>query len=103
MNMIVSRDFCHHAASVGDGKNANSDNPSDGRLAESDLREFAKFIGMKEMKKSCPYERESNRAKVREILERMKQLSPDLEYSMWSAMENIKLDYLPHILGKSSL
>lgn len=65
------------------------------KLSEADLREYAEEQQFKKMKKNCPYEHESNRAKVRQIVEEMKALNPEADASIWNSMENIKADYLP--------
>ncbi|MDO4191122.1 MAG: tRNA 2-thiocytidine biosynthesis TtcA family protein [Bacteroidales bacterium] len=65
------------------------------KLAEEDIRQYAEEHEFKKMTKNCPHEHESNRSKIRQLVEEMKAMHPDASSSLWNCMENVKHDYLP--------
>lgn len=62
---------------------------------EKDLRRYAELRGYRKQQKLCPFEKESSRARVKELVAELEKLNPNVRDSMWGAMENIKNDYLP--------
>ena len=66
-------------------------------IEEKDLVRYAALRGYEKQKKLCPFEHESSRTKVKELLAQMKALNPEAEDCLWGAMSNIKTDYLPKI------
>ena len=64
-------------------------------LRESELRTHAEERGYRRQEKNCPYEKESNRQAMRSLLEQMERLNPEAANSLWSAMTNVKPEYLP--------
>ena len=69
-------------------------------LRESELRAHAEERGYRRQEKNCPYEKESNRQAMRSLLEQMERLNPEAANSLWSAMTNVKPEYLPRITGE---
>ncbi len=65
-------------------------------IHEEDLQHYATLAGYKKQQKLCPFEKESSRAEVKNLLSTLKQFNPNALDSIWGAMENIKTEYLPH-------
>ena len=64
-------------------------------IDEEDIRLYAKQAGYRSQVKTCPFEYESTRTQTKDILSRLAQLNPEVRDSLWSAMTNIKRQYLP--------
>jgi len=64
-------------------------------LSENELLEVAKIRQFRKQEKNCPYEKDSNRSDMKEILKRLEEINPNARHSMWGAMSNIQVDYLP--------
>ncbi len=64
-------------------------------IKEDELREYARLREYKQMPKLCPFEHESSRAEVKNLIKELRKLNPEVLDSVWGAMENIKADYLP--------
>ena len=62
---------------------------------EADIRTYAEMAGYKKQVKTCPFEKESSRARTKNILGMLAELNPEVRDNMWAAMENIKGKYLP--------
>ena len=62
---------------------------------EADIRTYAELAGYKKQVKTCPFEKESTRARTKNILGMLTELNPEIRDNMWAAMENIKPTYLP--------
>lgn len=62
---------------------------------EADIRKLAILREYKKQIKNCPYERESNRSEMKEVLRALERLSPEARYSLWGSMTNIQHDLLP--------
>lgn len=56
-------------------------------IRESDLVAWAAMKGYQKQKKSCPYEKDSHRWEMREVMQRVEQMSAEARYSMWNALE----------------
>jgi len=65
------------------------------RVEESLLAEYAALQGLVVKQKQCPYETDSHRASVKDVLARCRQLNPKAAQSLWGAMGNVMPDYLP--------
>ncbi len=65
-------------------------------IHEEDLQHYATLAGYRKQQKLCPFEKESSRAEVKNLLTTLKQFNPNALDSIWGAMENIKTEYLPH-------
>lgn len=64
-------------------------------IEEKDLTRYAELSGYEKQVKLCPLEKASNRAEVKELIKQLEALNPNVRDSIFGAMENIKVDYLP--------
>lgn len=64
-------------------------------VEEKELLRIAAWKGYRKQIKNCPYESESSRSEVVEILKRLEEINPEARYSLWNSMSNIQADYLP--------
>lgn len=64
-------------------------------VEEKDLQRYAQLSDYQKQTKLCPFEKESSRAEVKQLLQQLERLNPNVRDSVWGAMENIKTDYLP--------
>ena len=67
-------------------------------IHESDLVEMARIRGYRKQIKNCPYEKDSHRSDMKEVLRRLQEMNPEARYSLWSSMSNIQEDMLPEII-----
>ena len=67
-------------------------------LEEHDIARYAELSGYEKQLKACPFEKESNRTQMKQLLKQLEQFNPNVRDSIWSAMENIKAEYLPNRL-----
>ncbi len=65
-------------------------------IHEEDIQHYATLAHYQKQDKRCPFEQESARADIKQLIQTLKQLNPNAIDSIWGAMENIKSDYLPH-------
>lgn len=64
-------------------------------IHESDLIELAKVHEYRKQVKNCPYETDSHRSDMKEVLHQLEKMNPEARYSLWSSMNNIQEDLLP--------
>ena len=64
-------------------------------IDEAELIAYAAERGYQKQPKLCPFEHISSREKVKQLLADIKALSPEAMDSMYAAMSNIKMEYLP--------
>lgn len=64
-------------------------------IHEADLIELAKIHEYKKQVKNCPYETDSHRSDMKDILHQLERMNPEARYSIWSSMNNIQEDLLP--------
>ncbi len=64
-------------------------------IPESELCELAEIREYPRQIKNCPYEKESSRQKIKNIISEVEKWHPTVRQSVWAAMENIQPDYLP--------
>ena len=64
-------------------------------IRESELAEYAQCAQYRKVEKLCPYEHESSRSQAKALLADLERLNPDTRNSLWNAIHNIKLGYLP--------
>lgn len=64
-------------------------------IDEKDLSRYAQLSQYEKQIKFCPLEKVSSRTEVKQLLTHLESLNPNVRDSIWSAMENIKTDYLP--------
>lgn len=62
---------------------------------EADLIEMARIRGFHKQIKNCPYESQSNRSDMKNILHSLENLNPEARYSLWGSMTNIQEELLP--------
>ena len=62
---------------------------------ESDLIELARMHDYQKQIKNCPYETDSHRSDMKEVLHRLEAMNPEARYSLWSSMNNIQEELLP--------
>lgn len=62
---------------------------------ECDLADLAELRGYRKQLKNCPYEHESHRSEMKEILHRLEKMNPEARYSLWGSMSNIQSELLP--------
>lgn len=62
---------------------------------ETDLVEMARIRAYRKQIKNCPYESQSNRSDMKQLLKSLEQLNPEARYSLWSSMNNIQEEFLP--------
>ena len=67
-------------------------------IHESDLVEMARIRGYRKQIKNCPYEKDSHRSDMKEVLHRLQEMNPEARYSLWNSMSNIQEDMLPEII-----
>lgn len=54
---------------------------------EEDIAGYAEIRGYEKQKKSCPFEKESHRASMRNIFNIVEGVNPEARFSMWNALE----------------
>lgn len=62
---------------------------------ESDLRQLALLHDYRKQVKMCPYETQSHRSGMKQILRQLEELNPEARYSLWSSMGNVQQELLP--------
>ncbi len=63
-------------------------------IDESEIARYAQLSDYGQQVKQCPFEHESSRTRVKDILGELEQLNPQVRDSLWAAMGNIKQQYL---------
>lgn len=64
-------------------------------LTNEETLQYASYRDFKKQKKSCPYEKATNRNAVAGIIRQMEALSPHVKGNLFAAMKNIQTEYLP--------
>ncbi len=64
-------------------------------ITEQELLKLSTIRQYKTQAKNCPYEKDSYRTNMKEMLATLEKLNPAIRSSMWNAMSNIQLEYLP--------
>ena len=68
---------------------------------ENDVEEYAKIKQFPPLKKNCPYENDSHRKSMKDLLAHLEKLNPEARYNMWGAMSNIQSSLLPPKIDKN--
>ena len=68
---------------------------------ENDVEEYAKIKQFPPLKKNCPYENDSHRKSMKDLLAHLEGLNPEARYNMWGAMSNIQPSLLPPKIDKN--
>ena len=63
---------------------------------EADIAALAALRAWPAQQKPCPYEHDSGRTAIADILHRLEELNPEAKYSLWGAMGNVQDELLPH-------
>jgi tRNA(Ile)-lysidine synthase TilS/MesJ len=64
-------------------------------VEEREIARYAELSGYEKQLKACPFEKESSRTQMKQLVNQLERLNPNVRDSIWGAMENIKTDYLP--------
>lgn len=72
-------------------------------IHESDVIELAALRGYRKQIKNCPYEKDSHRSDMKDIMKRLNELNPEARYSLWSSMSNIQEDMLPIVIKNEQI
>lgn len=64
-------------------------------IREADLIKLAEIRSFKKQNKNCPYEHDSHRSDIAEILRKLEEINPHSKDSLWGSMTNIQTEYLP--------
>lgn len=67
---------------------------------ESDLVEMTALRGYRKQIKNCPYEKDSHRSEMKDVLKRLEAMNPEARFSLWSSMNNVQADLLPVEVGE---
>lgn len=67
---------------------------------ELDLVEMAALRGYRRQIKNCPYEKDSHRSEMKDVLKRLEAMNPEARFSLWSSMNNVQADLLPVEVGE---
>lgn len=62
---------------------------------ENDIIVYAQEQNYPPQEKNCPYENDSNRKQMKDLLAHLESLNPEARYNMWGAMSNIQHELLP--------
>ena len=62
---------------------------------EFDLLELAQIRGYRKQVKNCPYEAQSHRSNMKDILHQLEEMNPEARYSLWGSMANVQEELLP--------
>lgn len=65
-------------------------------IPERELTVLAELRNYPKQVKNCPYEKESSRQRVKELIRQVEAWNPAVRQSVWASMENIQTEYLPH-------
>ncbi|MDD4848750.1 MAG: ATP-binding protein [Bacteroidales bacterium] len=72
-------------------------------LTENDMKRYADIRQFRPMHKRCPYEKESFRSDIKNIIDHLSTLNPKARTSLLASMTNIKTDYLPSPIPENHL
>lgn len=64
-------------------------------IDEKDLAAYAAEQDYQLQTKRCPFEKETARERMKDLLTELERYNPNVRESIWGAMTNVKLDYLP--------
>ena len=68
---------------------------------ENDVEKYAKEMQLPPLKKNCPYENDSHRKSMKDLLAHLETLNPEARYNLWGAMSNIQPSLLPPKIDKN--
>lgn len=62
---------------------------------EADLVELARVREYRRQVKNCPYESQSSRSTMKDVLHQLEEMNPEARYSLWGSMTNVQTELLP--------
>jgi tRNA(Ile)-lysidine synthase TilS/MesJ len=71
-------------------------------ISENEMKAMERIRGYRKQIKNCPYEKESSRRNAKKLVDELEKLNPNVRQSLWTAMENVKSEYLPKKNYKST-
>ncbi len=71
-------------------------------ISENEVVEMSRIRNYPKQIKNCPHEKESSRSQAKELVADLEKMNPNIRQSIWAAMENIKVEYLPQKVSKQS-
>lgn len=72
-------------------------------IAEADLQAMAQIRRFRRQVKNCPYEKDSHRSDMKEVLALLERMNPEARFSLWSSMSHVQTELLPEDLKSRSL
>ena len=69
---------------------------------EEDIASLATIAAYPQQVKRCPYERDSNREQMKQLLGHLEKLNPEARYNLWGSMSNIQHELLPPHIDKTN-
>lgn len=60
------------------------------------IAHLAKLLGFEKQKTACPYEEKSRRQDMAEVYHTLECMNPEVRYSLWRSMTNVKQGLLPN-------
>lgn len=64
-------------------------------ISENEVVEMARIRNYPKQIKNCPHEKESSRSQAKQLVADLEKMNPNIRQSIWAAMENVNMDYLP--------
>ena len=64
-------------------------------ISEKEMKEMERIRDYQKQVKNCPHEKDSSRRDAKNLLTELEKWNPNVRQSLWAAMENVKVDYLP--------
>ena len=64
-------------------------------VSEEDIESLSQLAEYPRQVKRCPYERDSNREQMKQLLKHLESLNPEARYNLWGSMSNIQHELLP--------
>ena len=68
---------------------------------ENDVEKYAKAQQFPPLKKNCPFENDSHRKSMKDLLAHLEGLNHEARYNLWGAMSNIQPSLLPPRINKN--
>lgn len=66
---------------------------------EADIKALATVHAYRKQVKNCPYEHDSHRSAMHDVLHRLEKMNPEARYSLWASMTNVQEEFLPPKVG----
>lgn len=67
-------------------------------VEEHELVALAEAHAYVKQNKNCPYEQVSHRSTMEDVMDKLQEMNPNVKSSMWNAMLNVQMDYLPKLM-----